>query len=210
MKGSDPLSLAATARLADFLIDEAGAQPVTAARVLPPLLAALIMALGWSRVSHSGLIFNLTPSLPVGIYQRIPLPAHLKPGDLVQICPPSPASSPAMRQAIHDHWLLTDRRSVCLDHLVPFDKHIAAVPRQTVSLSTGGLVVNGHLLPRTQIQRISKTGGRIIHYPLGNYTVRPGTIWVTDNSSPWAYDSRYYGPISVKNLISGIEPVMTW
>lgn len=156
----------------------------------------------------AGFIFNATPSLPVGVYRITSLPRHLQDGDMVELCPPS--KNPAIRQAIRRRWLLTKPSSPCPDHLVPFIKRIAATSGQHVTLSMAGISVDGNLLPKTAIKRLSKAGRLIVHYPLGRYTVQPGRVWLTDNGSPWAYDSRYWGPVPRGNLLAAARPVLTW
>lgn len=44
-----------------------------------------------------GIILNVTPSLPIGLYRLSPLPAmsDLHDGDMVYACPPDPSASPA-------------------------------------------------------------------------------------------------------------------
>lgn len=181
------------------------------------LLAAGLAGVGivWAGVRYArahDVILNVTPSLPLGLYHLSPPSplGDLHDGDMVELCPPSPASSPAMRQAIRRHWLMTAPSSPCADHLVPFIKRIAATPGQRVTISMSGISVDGHLLPATAIKARSKAGRAIIHYPLGGYTVRPGHVWVTDNASPWAYDSRYWGPVTTSHMLALARPVLTW
>lgn len=202
--------------LPSFWTDESGGISLPIARPGPTPMAGLVFAaaalmiVGWQAASKSELIINMTPSLPLGIYRLAPLPAHLHDGDTIYFCPPSASGSPAMRQAVKNHWLLRYDRSPCPDHLAPFLKRVAALPGQSVTLSMRGISIDGKLLPKTRIQPRSKTGGRIIHYPLGSYTVKPNTFWETDNSSRWAYDSRYYGPVPMGNLLNSAQPVLTW
>lgn len=105
---------------------------------------------------------------------------------------------------------MTKPGSPCVDHPAPFLKRIGALPGQRVSISMSGMSVDGHILPSTAIKARSKTGLPIIHYPLGRSTVRPGHVWLTDNSSPWAYDSRYWGPVTASHLLAEAAPVLTW
>jgi len=170
-------------------------------------LALLGTAVG--ALKESGVFLNITPSMPLGLYREEALPP-LRAGMIVLLCPPSFSTSHAMRQAIRRHWLQTEAGSPCQNRLVPFLKRIAAVPGQQVKLSMTGISVDGHMLPATAIKARSKAGRPIIHYPLGRYTVRPGHVWLTDNSSPWAYDSRYWGPVTTGHLLAAARPVLTW
>ena len=161
-------------------------------------------------LAHSGLIINLTPSMPIGLYHLSPLPHRLHDGMIVCLCPPSPASNPAMAQAVRARWLLTSPSSTCPAHLVPFIKRIGATPGQTVSLTMNDTSIDGHRLPGTAIKRFAKNGQPIIHQKPGIYHMKLGQVWAWDNSSPWAYDSRYWGPLPVANILKQARPVLTW
>ncbi|MEE3501280.1 S26 family signal peptidase [Acidiphilium acidophilum] len=159
---------------------------------------------------RSGLIINVTPSMPIGLYRLSSLPRRLHDGMIVYLCPPSPARNLAMAQAAQGKWLLTSPRSPCPSHLVPFLKKIGATPGQTVTLTMRGTSIDGHLLPATAIKRFAKNGQPMIHQKPGSYLMGPRQVWVWDNSSPWAYDSRYWGPLPVANILKQARPVLTW
>lgn len=175
-------------------------------------IASAIALLGVAGVAinKSSIFINVTSSMPVGFYKKHALPGTITPGMTVLLCPPSPAASPAIRQAIKDNWLIKSNNTPCKDHLVPFLKNIAAVPGQKISIKMSGIYVDGSKLSKTKIQPVAKNGKKIVHYPLGTYTVQPGHVWLWDNSSKWAYDSRYWGPIPVGNLVASARPVLTW
>lgn len=176
------------------------------------LLASL--AGGISFLNQKGIIFNVTPSLPIGFYKIDRITGRqpqLHDNQIILLCPPSPAAAnPAMRQAIKAGWLIRSPQSPCVDEIVPFLKKIAAQHGQTITISMTGLSVDNQPLPRTAIEPRAENGTRIIHQKMGSYRVERGQIWVYDNSSPWAYDSRYWGPISTQNVIATAAPVLTW
>jgi len=172
--------------------------------------AVALLCVAGIAINKSGIFINVTASMPVGFYEKHALPGTITPGLTVLLCPPSPEASPAIRQAIKDNWLIKSNNAPCKNHLVPFLKNIAAVPGQKITINMSGIYVDGNKLGKTKIQPVAKNGEAIVHYPLGTYTVKPGEVWVWDNSSKWAYDSRYWGPISVGNLIASASPVLTW
>lgn len=182
-------------------------------KLIAPIFLLSSLATGISFLNHNGIIFNATPSMPMGFYKIDRVKGHLlhlHDNQIILLCPPSPADNPAMKQAISDHWLIRSPKSHCIDHVVPFLKKIAAQSGQSVQVSMTGLAVDNHMLPRTAIEPRAKNGTRIIHEKIGLYSVMKGQIWVYDNSSPWAYDSRYWGPISKLNVIAKARPVLTW
>lgn len=174
---------------------------------------AVLVALGVGAsvaLARSGLIINVTPSMPPGLYRLSALPARLHDGMIIYLCPPSPAHNAAMAQAVRGHWLLISPRSPCPANLVPFLKRIAATPGQTVTLTMRGTSIDGHRLPLTAIQPLAKNGVPMVHQRPGVYLMKPGQVWVWDNSSPWAYDSRYWGPLPVADILKKARPVLTW
>jgi conjugative transfer signal peptidase TraF len=176
--------------------------------ILVVIAASVAFCVATVAVIHTErLTYNWTPCVPVGIYQDIAIKKPLYDGEWVTLCPPI---TPSVRQEIRHHWLLRSRRSVCADHLMPFIKHVAAVPGQTVNLSAAGIAVDGRLIAHTIIQQtapVPMNSVHLIHYPFGTYTVKPGTFWEYANNNKWAFDSRYYGPILYKNIRSGARPV---
>ena len=161
-------------------------------------------------IHQERLTLNASPCVPVGIYQIIPIKKPLHDGEWVRLCPPL---APSVRQEVRHHWMDLSASSVCADHLVPFIKHVVAVPGQTVTLSARGMTVDGHLIPRTAVQFTAPVPNQyvhLIHYPFGTYTVKPGTFWEVATGIKWAFDSRYYGPIPDRDIRSGARPVYTW
>ncbi len=178
-----------------------------------PYIFAGLLAVGVladAALVRSGLIINVTPSMPIGLYRLSSLPRRLHDSMIVYLCPPSPARNLAMMQAVRGHWLLTSPRSTCSAHLVPFIKQIGATPGQTVTLTMRGTSIDGHPLPATAIKHFAKNGQPMIHQKPGSYQMKSGQVWVWDNSSPWAYDSRYWGPLPVANILKQARPVLTW
>ena len=173
------------------------------------ILLVLGTASAWM-IHDERLTFNWTPCVPVGVYQDITLSKPLHDGEWVSLCPPISAS---VKQEIRHDWLMRSASSACADHLVPFIKHVVAVPGQIVTLSAQGMAVDGHLIPRTTVQPIAPVPNQnvhLIHYPFGTYTVKKGTFWEFANDNKWAFDSRYYGPIPDNNILSGARPIWTW
>lgn len=173
------------------------------------LAVAGFVAVAPMAIRRAGLIINLTPSLPIGIYRRTQL-HRLYDGETVEACPPAAKGNRAIRQAVKRGWLLRTPHSRCADGLVPFLKDVAATPGQIVTESQNGLSVDGRKLPHTAVKQKSTHGRPIDHYKFGRYKVTAGRVWLYDNHSPWAYDSRYWGPVTVSRVLFHIQPILTW
>ncbi|MBN6742831.1 S26 family signal peptidase [Acidithiobacillus sp. MC6.1] len=169
--------------------------------VVPPVAGVIIasQAFGWS--------LNLTTCMPVGLYQRGPVPRHLEDGDQVFFCPDQ--NNPAMRQAIKNRWLEYAPRGKwhCPDRLMPFEKFVAATAGQSVEITPNGVIANGHLLQNSKVLQ-SIDGGRIhmVHLPYGRYKVPPGMFWDYAPGN-FAFTSSYYGPVPVRSILGSIRPV---
>ncbi len=151
--------------------------------------------------------FNATTCMPVGFYQRGPIPKPLKVGDRVFFCPP--VHGKAMHQAITGRWLEFAPKGKwdCKDHLMPFMKFVAALPGQTVEITKKGVIANGKLLPNSKVIHSIMSGKlKVIHLPYGKYTVPKGMFWDYAPGN-FAYTSAYYGPVPIKSIQGSVNPV---
>jgi conjugative transfer signal peptidase TraF len=135
--------------------------------------------------SKLGIRINLSPSLPIGLYQVAPGPD----ATLVEFCPPEPFASMANARGYR-------QPGTCPDGGAPLMKPVVARAGDVVSVSKRGVAVNGkcllHSVPLTR-----DTAGRpLTPWPYGTYTVQPGTVWVVSDYHSRSFDSRYFGPIS--------------
>lgn len=157
------------------------------------------------------LTLNTTASMPLGIYQKSSINTDdLKLNQDIMLCPIDPKKSFVMNFAVQHDWLERSPASKCPDHLVPFIKKVAALPGDSVNLDWHGITVNGKLYPKTALTILLSDMRPPPHIPLGNYEVKPGTLWVYDNNSSRAFDSRYWGPIEKSQILDGVRPVFTW
>ncbi|MHB1678842.1 MAG: S26 family signal peptidase [Sulfuriferula sp.] len=185
---------------------------------------AALFAVG--RLEHWSL--NVTTCMPVGFYQRGPVPATLKDGDRVYFCPPvheslplsfaGPASmlqstpegeNPAMHEAITGLWLDFAPRGKwhCAGNLMPFAKEVVATAGQTVEITKQGVIANGKRLPNSRIVT-NVDGIPVIHLPIGTrLTIPKGYFWDYAPGT-FAFTSAYYGPVPVKNILGSLKPAL--
>ena len=166
-------------------------------------VSASVMAL--AEYQHWSL--NLTTCMPVGFYQRGPVPRRLKVGDRVFFCPP--VNSPAMRQAMSGRWLEYSLHGkwACADHLQPFMKFVVALPGQKVTVTKQGVIANGHLLPNSGVVTSIADGRlKVLHLPYATYTVPARMFWDYAPGN-FAYTSAYYGPVPIRRILGSVKPV---
>jgi conjugative transfer signal peptidase TraF len=132
----------------------------------------------------TGMRINVTPSLPLGFYQKT-----IQPSNLVIFCPEGWVAAEALAR----HYVPSGS---CPAGSSPILKRVVAHPGDTVSYSEQGITVNGNPLPNTAPLAEDRTLHlNLNHYPFGTYCVQPNEVWVASTYDPRSFDSRYYGPI---------------
>jgi len=147
----------------------------------------------------AGFRVNTTASAPSGVWRIAPLgSAQIERGELVSICPPPLGIVAAMRERGYLH------PGDCADtHTTPLLKPVVAVAGDTVTVTPGAaLMVNGKSLPASAAE-----AGMPAWTP-GTYRVQPGELWVLSSYSGGSFDSRYFGPVAVKNLRGRAAPII--
>lgn len=167
-------------------------------------VAGLMILLGV--LAHTlGLHINLTPSMPVGLYQaqaRL-LDQPLQRGALVLICPPD---TPALQLALNRHYI---GAGSCPTHSQPLLKPVAAIAGDTIELTANGVWINQTWLPNSAIQKTDSTGRPLPHWSYGLYTVQTGEFWLLSTHSPKSFDSRYFGPVQETRITATVTPLWT-
>jgi len=158
----------------------------------PCLLGVLgIGLIGFSTVHHSApwLVWNASPSAPVGLYQMISgVPQK---GDFVLVRTPKPVSQLASSR----HYIPTN---------VPLVKHISAIAGDHVCAHQRVILINGHAIAR-QLERDSS--GRKMPLWQGCRLLREGEYFLLMAEAPTSFDSRYFGPVRRENLIGRLVPL---
>ena len=146
-----------------------------------------------------GVIINVTPSMPEGIYIRQFGAIHV--GDIVLLC----LNEPYKSLGIHRLYVEKGNRCQGSDPLV---KEVIAIPGDTVVLNDKYVQVN-------DIQYIAKTfskdslGRPLEIYPSGRYSKTTG-YWLLGTHAFNSWDSRYWGPISPDQILYKLRPLWTW
>ncbi|SOC24711.1 conjugative transfer signal peptidase TraF [Thalassospira xiamenensis] len=158
----------------------------------PFLLGVLgIGLISFSIVHHSTpwLVWNVSPSAPLGLYRMISgVPQK---GDFVLVRPPKPISQ-----------LASSRLYIPAN--VPFVKRIAAITGDHVCAHHRVILINGHAVVG-QLERDSS--GRKMPLWQGCRLLQEGEYFLLMPEAPASFDSRYFGPVMRENLIGRLVPI---
>jgi conjugative transfer signal peptidase TraF len=146
----------------------------------------------------AGMRINGSPSLPLGLYISTSDPK----APLVEFCPPEPYAVLAIRRGYRT-------RGTCADGATPLLKPIVAVEGDLVEVSSAGISVNGRMVPNSA-PRLTDTAGR----PMPVWSVRTqrvgaDTVWVVSSYNARSFDSRYFGPITLRSITARLRPLVT-
>lgn len=148
---------------------------------------------------QSGLIINITGSMPRGIYWRETGKIHR--GDLVTFC----LSEKHQKFGLERGYLINGMRCQFSEPLI---KKVIAIPGDNVILASQFIVVNDQSLPYKTLSTDSKDRP-LRAYPAGVYT-NTKNYWVIGTNSKRSWDSRYFGPIPQKSILWKIKPVLVY
>jgi conjugative transfer signal peptidase TraF len=148
-----------------------------------------------------GFRFNLTGSLPYGVYHTTTEPAGR--GSIVNVCLRPKAAAFARERGYLGP-------GSCEGGVRPLGKMVLAVGGDVVVLRPEGIRVNGVSIPHSATLPRDSRGRSLPHASWGEYRLRAGQLWLFSPYRRNAYDSRYFGPVGVERLISVLEPVWTW
>ena len=146
-------------------------------------------------VHCSGVRFNITGSIPIGVYRVLDPTLPVRRGDVVLACLPE-----SVARLAHDRGYVP-RGGSCPQALVPVGKMVMALERDTVAVSSDGLRVNGRLVQNSRALMRDVDGRELRSIPSGEYLVSAGEAWLI-GASPRSFDCRYFGPVPIKNVIA--------
>ena len=172
-----------------------GRRPSRVSRLLVALTALTL--LGFAAV-HSGLRFIVTPSLPRGIY-RVAAGTPVR-GSVVMVCLPERVTQLALERGY-----LWD--GDCPGGAVPIGKVVLGVPGDTITLSRKGVVLNERVVSNSRPCDRDSRGRSLGHYPYGTYVLGPEDLWLFSPYHPLSFDSRYFGPVPIANVLTRLEPL---
>jgi conjugative transfer signal peptidase TraF len=147
-----------------------------------------------------GIRVNFTSSLERGFYVVSERPS----ANLVEFCPEGEAGAISLERAYRMAG------GTCPDGGSPLMKPIAAVAGDRVEVTTYGIRVNGKLIPNSAAHFKDHRGRPLKPWPMGQYTVPTGNLWVISDFNSWSFDSRYFGPIPYSLVQHRLRPLWTF
>ncbi|MGD0679046.1 MAG: S26 family signal peptidase [Polyangiaceae bacterium] len=165
------------------------------ARLLLRLLGATAFASACACLLASHLIWNWTPSLPLGLYwlSRGPQAPTALSGALIAF--PVPAD-------VRD--LVRERRYLPPGALLV--KRVVATPGDRVCTGGGTLTVNGQSLGAI---RTEDTAGRPLPHDEGCGPLPEGSVYVASHYAK-SFDSRTFGPVRTSDIRGTVTPLWTF
>jgi conjugative transfer signal peptidase TraF len=162
------------------------------ARTVFRVLALCVITTSLACIVAAHLVWNRTPSLPLGVYVRTP---GVRVGEGVLVALPVPA---AVRTLVHDRRYLPDGSLLI--------KPVAAVPGDYVCTRTGILFINGEPFG-SMLRRDSE--GRDLPVYRGCGALPAGQVFLASHQ-PQSFDSRSFGPVDVGSLQGTVIPLWTY
>ena len=164
--------------------------------VLAVLSACGLAALAWACFVQPlpRLIYNPSNSVAVGWYRLDPLQhqsLRLEVGSVVlTTLPPDAANLAAQRGYLPNH--------------IPLLKRVGAVAPQHVCIVTGQVRIDGASVGKTlAADRLGR--------PLTSWSacrqLQPGELFLLSITNPASFDSRYFGPVNVSDVIGIAHPL---
>ncbi len=168
--------------------------PLSKSLYIGLILLALLYVCKWT-----GMIINLTPSMPIGLYMKSS--GHIHQGDIVAVCLPKPWKSLGLKRG----YLL--KGDQCQGS-APLIKSVLATPQDSVRLTEDRIQVNG-ISKRFDSVDVDLHGRPLYRYP----KIKEGDgsgYWLIGGGSLQSWDSRYWGPMPVKQIYTKLRPLLVW
>jgi conjugative transfer signal peptidase TraF len=155
-----------------------------------------------------GLRWNLTNSMPRGIYRRTDAP--LVRGQLVAFCLDQQWAEFGQERGYIQRmpeWLWPRE---CPGGTQPLLKPIVAMEGDTIDTTAGVVIVNGKMVHEAEVRFNDSQGRQLSHAPWRVYRLAPGELWVMSTHAENSWDSRYFGPIREEQVIATAQPIWVW
>lgn len=153
-------------------------------------LTLAVLAIAYPRPRHPLLIWNASPSVPVGLY-ILRSPPTTK-GSLAVVRLPEPARALANKRA----YLPADAFLI---------KWVVATAGDIVCRTGTVITINGHRMTQAQTTDAAK---RPLPRWVGCIRLSGSQVFVL-SANPGSFDSRYFGPIHQHRIIGTAHPIWT-
>jgi conjugative transfer signal peptidase TraF len=165
-------------------------------------VGGIVLLLLGAACQMAGARVNTSKSIPVGLYWTTSAP--MDKGAYVLFCPPP---SGVFRQARERGYI---GAGFCPGDYGYLMKRVAATERDTVTVTSEGVRVNGERLPLSEPRQADKAGRPLPRYQANGYVLGDAEVLLMSDGSATSFDGRYFGPVSRAQLKTAIKPVLTW
>lgn len=161
---------------------------------VPNFCLLMIVILAIMKIVPYRIHYNHTPSMPLGFYwihKTKFTPEHKQ---LVLVCL---TNKEYQELAISRQYLLSSRQC---NGVEPMLKKISGTPGDKILITASGLIINGRLIPNTQIlshdDLLRKISSRL------QSGIIPEGYYLVLGDSPMSFDSRYYGLVPESSIFA--------
>jgi conjugative transfer signal peptidase TraF len=163
-------------------------------------LGAIAVGIAMGSAYASGIRWNMTPSMPLGIWRVDAIQGPVTRGEIVTLCLDTGPADLGRKRG----YLVGGE---CPGNVELLIKRVAAVRGDLVRISDAGMAVNGALIPGTAPLPFDDLHRGMLAVPHGIYRVEPDQVWVIGDADARSFDSRYFGPVPTANLRGRAEPL---
>ncbi len=163
------------------------------------LAFAVLLSGGSALAVLAGLRWNLSPSLPRGIYREARI--VMTRGQVVLACPPS-----GMATLFRTRGYLG--AGDCAGGVAPLGKPIAAVAGQVVEVRRDGVWIDGVRVPRSR-PWLQDSLGRPLPSLVGRrFVIASHQVFLLSTHHSRSLDSRVFGPLEIGSVRAGLIPLL--
>ena len=145
--------------------------------------------------------YNRSPSVPMGVYLRMPQGAAIERGDYVFAClDPGEYAQVGLARGY-----LARGGWDCQVRMAPLIKRVVAVVGDTVVVNEEGVFRNGAFIALPPKAVDSKDRPLWVEY--GMWILGEGDFWL-GSDAPYGYDSRYLGPFTRELIVRKARPLL--
>ena len=150
----------------------------------------------------AGARINTSKSIPVGLYWTTRGP--MDKGAYVLACPPP---SGVFNEARERGYI---GAGFCPGGYGYLMKQVAATARDTVTVTSEGIHVNGERWPQSMIHLADKAGRLLPRFQADGYVLGHEEVLLMSDGSTTSFDGRYFGLVSRAQLQTAIKRIVTW
>jgi len=169
--------------------------------VLGGWLFCLLWAICIGSAYLYGIRYNPTNSIPSGFWRVSKTAKTFHYGQVISICP----TNTTVFRLGHTRGYLGS--GMCKGGYQPLLKPIAALPGDKVTVTRSAIWVNGKVLQNSSMLPNDSNGRPMPQIRLGRHIVPAGSVWLISSYNPKSFDSRYYGPLPIRNIEGVAKPI---